>query len=212
MSIGNKRQTIRGDFQHRVVGGDLDDLLKDRTKCPVTVKVHGKDDASLPIWLAMGVSCQQVSKKELDKEEFPYGETTDEQDKATPDVYRIVRVEHREQDLSNPLSVTLVHEHELTSLPPKELLKTGTVSIGLTPTEVYVWQRIRTTTIARRVANILAAEYRRRTHAVLMLQTSVGSEFILFKEKFSNYPGMLPIRMGVCRRKSATTSVVRRNQ
>ncbi|ELP88303.1 actin-binding protein, putative, partial [Entamoeba invadens IP1] len=170
---------------------------KERDGCMVKVMVQGKDDDNSPIWMKIGCKPTPVStEKEFKKENYKNNQTTDEQDKETPMMIRIYRIVHRENNDSNPLSVTLIHEHGVNSLPPKELLKAGTVNIVTTDTEIFIWSSVSATTLAKRIGNIVAVEMAKTIKPIIMLRLNENGEAILYKEKFSNYPGMLPIQTG----------------
>lgn len=88
--------------------------------------------------------------------------------------------------------------HDSTQLPPKEFLDPTSCSVVDCDTEVFVWVGHKSKLYHRKLAMLVAKKLTQEQHR--QAWTSItriieNGETILFKEKFSNYPGMLPINV-----------------
>ncbi|EAL48838.1 actin-binding protein putative [Entamoeba histolytica] len=206
----------RGQYSPKVNRSKAEELArriseKERDKCKVILLTHGKDDRETDMWKKIG--CQPTKFNPDNKEEKEgNNKSTEEQDKEEPEIIRIYRIVHNEKNEKNPLSVRMIYEHGNTTLPPKEILKEGTVNIISTSTEIYVWQSVTSTINCRKIGNIIGNELRKRNKPIIMVKINQNGENILFKEKFSNYPGTLPIQMGGIENKKMTKEVEHKPQ
>ncbi|EDR27834.1 coronin, putative [Entamoeba dispar SAW760] len=191
----------RGQYSPKVNRSKAEELArriseKERDKCKVILLTHGKDDRESDMWKKLGIEATKFNLDNNNLEKEKKYKSTEEQDKEEAEIIRIYRIVYDEKKEKKILNVRMIYEHGNTTLPPKEILKEGTVNIISTKTEIYVWQSITATNICKKIGNIIGNEIRKRNKAIIMVKINQNGENIIFKEKFSNYPGTLPIQMG----------------
>lgn len=90
--------------------------------------------------------------------------------------------------------VRMIHE---TSPPPKEMLETDNVYVLDTDTEIFIWigkaSKAKERKLAINIAKKLSLPLEPNGTKKFITKVFENGETILFKDKFLNYPGMLPI-------------------
>jgi len=101
-----------------------------------------------------------------------------------------------DRDTPKQNRIKLVHDG--TQLPPREFLDTRSTTVVDAETEIFVWVGRGATVYQRKLAMLVAKKLSTEPHRpswTSITRIPEEAETILFKEKFSNYPGMLPINV-----------------
>eukprot|EP01094_Clydonella_sp_ATCC50884_P024887 TRINITY_DN6370_c0_g2_i4.p1 TRINITY_DN6370_c0_g2~~TRINITY_DN6370_c0_g2_i4.p1 ORF type:complete len:1509 (-),score=458.21 TRINITY_DN6370_c0_g2_i4:8-4405(-) len=88
--------------------------------------------------------------------------------------------------------------HEGSTLPPREFLDTKSSTVVDCETELFVWIGKKSPVYQRKLSMLVAKKLTQEKHRpkwTSITRIPEGAETILFKEKFSNFPGMLPINV-----------------
>ena len=116
------------------------------------------------------------------------------QEDTAGDPMRIYRI--LDENLPKEQRIKLIYEGTLP--PPKEYLQFNSVCVIDSDHEIYIWTGRNANNYQRKLGSIVAMKLRdqRDKGAYLFISKVIDKgETILFKEKFSNYPGMLPIQV-----------------
>jgi len=194
---GMKIYQWSGKSAPRVVkakGWDLTNKIrtKERGGLASVINLEQGKDSNAEFWNLLGG--KPVPKKTSEEALKKMREQQDEEDKQG-DSIRIYKI----GDIKTPKESRIKLIHEGNRPPPKEFLQFDSVCIVDCDNEIYIWIGKDATTHQRKLGLIVALKLQNqddRNEYTIISRVFDKGETILFKEKFSNYPGMLPIHVG----------------
>lgn len=160
----------------------------------VVVLTQGKNDSTNPKFCALlGGKPPKPSTPALSDEEtlIPRDYAKQEEGSFSIRIYRVL-------DEEVPVEARLKLIHEGNRQPPRELLSTKCSHVVDCDKELYVWIGKESNAYQRNLALHVAAKLQcqaERGPWTSVTRVFEEGETILFKEKFSNFPGMLPIQV-----------------
>lgn len=190
LDAGMKIYRWNGKNASRVVKAKAMDVatklrMKERGgKADIIVLDQGKSDSQdTEFWKLLGAG----AKREEIKDDADI--TIDR-----PPNSRLYLVAPKDEERPKAMRVKMIHEG---SPPPKEMLDTQNVYVLDTDTEVFVWvgktSKSTERKLALNIAKKLSLSVEEGSAQKFITRVFENGETILFKEKFLNYPGMLPI-------------------
>ena len=196
-----------GKYAPRVVkakGWDLTNKLrtKERGGLAKVIQLDQGKDNNNEFWEILGG--KPPPKKLSDDYLNQLKDKQNEEDK-NGDFIRIFRIGTKDIPLES--QIKLIHEGYRP--PPKEFLLYNSVSIVDCDSEIFIWIGKESTPYQRKLGLIVALKLQKQeerlkkyNNQIFLSRVFDKGETILFKEKFSNYPGMLPIHVGKQEKKS----------
>lgn len=160
----------------------------------VVVLTQGKNDSTNPKFCSLlGGKPPKPSAPALSEEEslIPRDYAKQEEGSFSIRIYRVL-------DEDVPVEARLKLIHEGTRQPPRELLATKSSHVVDCEKEIFVWVGKESNAYQRNLALHVAAKLQaleERGSWASITRVFEEGETILFKEKFSNFPGMLPIQV-----------------
>jgi len=173
------------------------------------VLTQGKNDGTNPKFCALlGGKPPKPTAEAVTEEEslIPRDYAKQEEGSFSIRIYRVL-------DEEVPLDARLKLIHEGTRQPPRELLSSKCTHVVDCEREIYVWVGKESNAYQRNLALHVAARLQgqeQRGDWASITRVFEEGETILFKEKFSNFPGMLPIQ--VTRQETKSSVAITREQ
>jgi len=163
--------------------GDLANKIRMKERgglADVIVLDQGKNDENATFWKLL------KGERAAIRDDVP-----EEEGQLSVRIYRCLA-----KSVPKPRRIQLIHDS--TQLPPREFLDPTSCSVVDCDTEIFVWVGHKSKLYNRKLAMLVAKKLTQEQHR--QAWTSItriveNGETILFKEKFSNYPGMLPINV-----------------